>query len=148
MPDRCFRCGREITNKKSVEAGYGPICAKKIKEMRESVQEDSKPTIVEQELAAESRWKILSQVSNVNDHRKNCSCGTPIIKGVLASYDHEGGMEVPGYEKKQWVYMHCPKCKYDLAVWKIGITSVDPEAPKVEVMEGEMVEEGNRPESL
>ena len=33
---------------------------------------------------------------------------------------HEGGILVLGMGR-QWVYIHCPKCGYDWALWKLGM---------------------------
>lgn len=34
-------------------------------------------------------------------------------------YPHEGGTKIRGYESRQWIYFHCPKCGYDWALWKL-----------------------------
>ena len=34
-------------------------------------------------------------------------------------YEHDGGVVVQGYAKKQWVYITCPKCQYQWAYWKL-----------------------------
>jgi len=46
-------------------------------------------------------------------------CGEPIHAGTVETYDHEGGVKVTGYEKLQWVYFVCPKCGYQMALWKL-----------------------------
>jgi hypothetical protein len=48
------------------------------------------------------------------------TCGAPLshVKG----YSHEGGWDVRGFARKQWLYRTCPKCRYDWALWKIGVS--------------------------
>jgi hypothetical protein len=138
MSERCFRCGRPLSNLKSQEIGYGPICLKKANEDREKLEKEFKPTIVDEELAFETRRKIQEQIDNLqepHDRCKSVNCKRLVRKGTLASYDHEGGIDAPGYGAKQWFYVHCQKCKYDLAIWKAGIYSVDAEVKKTENLE-------------
>jgi len=47
------------------------------------------------------------------------NCGHPFDLEDIKTFDHEGGIVVKGYDKKQWVYFHCKKCEYDSALWKI-----------------------------
>jgi hypothetical protein len=47
------------------------------------------------------------------------SCGHPFDLDDIQTYNHDGGIEVKGYDKRQWVYFHCKKCEYDSALWKI-----------------------------
>jgi hypothetical protein len=52
----------------------------------------------------------------------NLTCGwcqTDLSGVPIEHYDHDGGYEVPGYEKKQWLYITCPKCHYQWALWKL-----------------------------
>jgi len=54
-----------------------------------------------------------------------CICGKPLIGGWLQSYDHDGGFRVQNslgeeMEKKQWLYVHCSYCGYDMALHKIA----------------------------
>jgi len=46
-------------------------------------------------------------------------CETEIKAINIESYPHEGGIEVNGYSKKQWVYFTCPKCDYQWALHKL-----------------------------
>jgi hypothetical protein len=39
-------------------------------------------------------------------------------------YNHPDGWivkEAPGIEHKLWIYVHCRKCGYDTAIWKLGV---------------------------
>ena len=35
------------------------------------------------------------------------------------SYDHDDGVEVEGFERRQWVYFRCPGCGYDWSLRKL-----------------------------
>ena len=52
-------------------------------------------------------------------HGSCVTCGMPFDLDDIKTYDHEGGIAVKGYDKKQWVYLHCKKCEYDSALWKV-----------------------------
>jgi len=51
----------------------------------------------------------------------HCGCGTPFCFGFLRSYDHSGGLDVPGFEAPQWFYIHCFECGYDMSITHLGI---------------------------
>lgn len=36
-------------------------------------------------------------------------------------YDHPSGWIVPGYEKKQWLYIKCANCGEEISLWKLGV---------------------------
>jgi len=50
--------------------------------------------------------------------RTHCTCGEPIHPEEIEMYPHEGGIEIRN-QGRQWVYIHCPKCGYDWALWKL-----------------------------
>jgi len=64
---------------------------------------------------------------SLEDYRKQikddkCSCGyVGLSKLRIEHYDHDGGWPVEGFEEKQWLYVTCPKCGYQWALWKLGI---------------------------
>jgi hypothetical protein len=51
----------------------------------------------------------------------HCGCGTHFCFGFLRSYDHSGGIAVPGFEEPQWFYVHCFECGYDMSITHLGI---------------------------
>lgn len=54
--------------------------------------------------------------------RNNCSCGfVGLNKLKIEHYTHNGGWIVEGFQDKQWLYVTCPKCGYQWALWKLGI---------------------------
>jgi hypothetical protein len=83
--------------------------------MRKELEEESMtPTIIDQELAYNSIQKI-TRVTGI----KRCHCGGELF-GVL-TFDHCGGVSIPGFGEPQWLFLHCEKCGYDTALWKLGI---------------------------
>ena len=36
-------------------------------------------------------------------------------------YQHSSGWIVPGYEKKQWLYIKCANCGEEISLWKLGV---------------------------
>jgi len=36
-------------------------------------------------------------------------------------YVHSSGWIVPGYEKKQWLYIKCANCGEEISLWKLGV---------------------------
>ena len=57
----------------------------------------------------------------INETEPTCICGAT-LKGNGIDYwgPHDGGIHVEGETEKQWVYVHCSKCGYDMALWKIS----------------------------
>jgi hypothetical protein len=39
----------------------------------------------------------------------------------IQHYDHEGGWPVMGFTENQWLYIICPGCEYEWALWKLGV---------------------------
>lgn len=46
-------------------------------------------------------------------------CGSFFRPSSVHCYPHANGYEVEGYVDKQWVYLTCPKCGYQWALWKL-----------------------------
>lgn len=63
----------------------------------------------------------LEQIEEEILKRKGCcaNCGARLKKGSIRSSDHPEGIEVKGFQQKQWVYFHCSKCGIDSALWKV-----------------------------
>lgn len=55
----------------------------------------------------------------VVDHNAECYCKYKFTKSDIRSYDHYAGISVLGYPFKQWVYLTCQDCHYQMAIWKI-----------------------------
>lgn len=78
------------------------------------------------------RWRecppTLKEISEWVDEQKiPCDCATRknikgdvILQGSnIKSYNHDGGWRIEGCLRLQWVYVHCPTCSYDWALWKL-----------------------------
>ena len=64
----------------------------------------------------------VAKVFRKKFRRLNCTCGKDISKELIRYYTpHEGGYEIPFEKEKCWLYVHCPKCEQDLAIWKLGV---------------------------
>ena len=50
--------------------------------------------------------------------RAHCRCGEPIHPEHVQMYPHSHGIQIEDIGK-QWVYIHCPSCRYDWALWKL-----------------------------
>jgi hypothetical protein len=93
-PTRCLRCGRALRSARSVAAGYGPTCTRKVREAAKAeVVAQYKPHLVaaaeeliEQGGLVPLRTGIFLAVSsdgsrNYRTHRAACSCPAG-VKGV------------------------------------------------------------------
>jgi hypothetical protein len=49
-------------------------------------------------------------------------CNTPFSRNdPIIHYQHPSGWIVPGFEKKQWLFIVCPKCEHQWSLWKLGV---------------------------
>jgi len=56
---------------------------------------------------------------------KTCKwCNTP-LPTKIEHYPHDGGWWVQGHFTRLWLYVTCPKCGYQWALWKLGIPKVE-----------------------
>lgn len=50
------------------------------------------------------------------------SCDSPLASPITVEhYPHDGGWQVDTFPKRQWLYVVCGNCKYQNALWKLGI---------------------------
>lgn len=52
-------------------------------------------------------------------------CGADLPANIQF-YPHPNGWDVVGYQHKLWLYVRCPRCGYDWALWKLGIRRGEP----------------------
>lgn len=51
-----------------------------------------------------------------------CSCGFTGLRDLpIQHYVHPGGWKLEGFPKLQWLYVECPKCFRQWALWKLGV---------------------------
>lgn len=52
--------------------------------------------------------------------RNSCNwCGANLKNQPIGHYPHKGGLAVADFEEKQWLYITCPQCSYQWALWKL-----------------------------
>ena len=62
-------------------------------------------------------------------HDPYCRWCEAKLTGPVYGYQHSGGVEVPGLKGRWWLYLKCPKCGYDWALWKVkNLIGVGPRA--------------------
>jgi hypothetical protein len=70
---------------------------------------------------------IAYKKPSLEDYRKQitrdeCGCGRKGLKSLpIEHYNHDGGWPIEGFKEKQWLYVTCPKCGYQWALWKLGV---------------------------
>ena len=71
---------------------------------------------------------------------KQCHCGyVYTANDKVERYNHAGGWIVEGYPGRQWLWVTCPRCKFDMSLWKIDVHGdVDhlPDAPLADASMG------------
>jgi len=68
-----------------------------------------------------SRDEILKFLTENNEKLKCVGCGRSLIDTIwyLDHYPHDGGIYLKEYGRRMWVYIHCEKCGYETALWKL-----------------------------
>jgi hypothetical protein len=60
----------------------------------------------------------------VRDHcdpaRSRCLCGRDLRGDEVRGYPHDAGWETDN--GKMWLFIHCPVCGHEMALWKIGVS--------------------------
>jgi len=50
------------------------------------------------------------------------TCSFDLRNEPILHYNHSSGWPVEGYNEKQWLFITCPKCGYQNALWKLGVS--------------------------
>ena len=66
---------------------------------------DSKP-------GAQKYWQHIK--------KPTCLCGHDLHGQPILHYPHDAGWTVEGCNERQWLFITCPKCGYQNALWKLG----------------------------
>ena len=54
--------------------------------------------------------------------RTHCLCGYDLqYEDIIYYKPHESGWKIPGETELVWLYVKCPLCGYDMAIWKMGV---------------------------
>ena len=112
----CTKCGREIHNPESVKNGMGPVCAGKTQHKSYSQGSDGLDPFFPKLLDPDLAELFLKQLQVLNCK----SCGTPLPRAIK-HYEHEGGWEVLGFQKKQWLFIECLNCEHEWSLNKLGV---------------------------
>jgi len=70
----------------------------------------------------------MARVVNANDFLIGKRCywdDTPLSGQTVHLYKHSGGWKVRGFVDLQWLYVVCPKCGYQWALWKLGLSRTE-----------------------
>ena len=51
-----------------------------------------------------------------------CHCGYNLMNEPILAYAHGDGWEVEETDEIQWLFIKCPKCAYDHALWRLGVS--------------------------
>jgi len=55
----------------------------------------------------------------VDEHDVRClTCNARLASSHMKYYPHDGGIHVEGMGRL-WIYLECPKCGYQNALWKL-----------------------------
>jgi hypothetical protein len=66
--------------------------------------------------------KFRKLYGNIESRKPLCLCGYDLSKEPIVYYvPHSDGWTVEGETQKVWLYVKCPKCGYDMAIWKMGV---------------------------
>lgn len=117
----CLICGRKLTDPDSVKRGIGPVCWSKIE--REDRRERQVKSIWSKACNPDLNPEGLDLIElahRIEEHKPSCICGATLRGYNIDHYGpHDGGEIVRGYGDPRWVYVHCDRCGYDMAIHKI-----------------------------
>lgn len=68
-------------------------------------------------LAPDQAEPFLKQIKKFT-----CSCGADLKDQPIIAYPHGAGWKVKDLDSLQWLYIVCPKCHYQWALWKLGVS--------------------------
>ena len=124
MTTTCRRCSRLLKKPSSIKHGYGDTCYRKKMAGDARQGKGMDPcTVTDRALAGrtyESVHRLVLLLDETTRARGNMLAGANINTLPVESFDTDNGVIPPGFGKPQGFYLHSEK--YDLAVWKIGIT--------------------------
>lgn len=126
----CRRCSRNLKKPSSIKHGYGNVCYRKRMSGDTRTARQMDPcTITDPDLASKVFQAIYRIIRGGPGIPVQCApadiahglflTGQDIKTLPLESFDHDGGMIMPGFGKPQMFCLHTEK--YDLAISKIRI---------------------------
>ena len=78
-------------------------------------------SMTEQQSQREYTFKQLYDACKTHE----CKCGTHLPENTMKSFsdlsnDPTYGYKIKRFKTLQWVWLECPKCGYQNALWKLG----------------------------
>ena len=71
----------------------------------------------------ESEAERFRKLYGTDGRRTTCLCGCELKDEPIVYYvPHSDGWIVKGETQKVWLYVKCPKCGYDMSIWKMGVS--------------------------
>lgn len=68
----------------------------------------------------EAVWHEIQSVRDGRGGRTTCFCGASLSGIDVETYPHGDGWKTD--IGKVWIYVTCPKCGYQWAIWKLGVS--------------------------
>lgn len=94
--------------------------------MRGQYKDDSKSKNHNLEkYVGESTDEVMQNVEDYAQEIKETTCrwcGADLSKESIMGYPHSRGWTVYGKKEKYWLYIICPNCQYQWALWKLGVS--------------------------
>jgi hypothetical protein len=88
---------------------------------------DKKENPTKMKARIDSSYEKILPEDEAEKYRKhmispNCLCGRHLTLDPIIYYTpHPDGYTVKGEPQKCWLYVKCPSCGYDMALWKMGV---------------------------
>ena len=118
-----MRCGRALSDPRSVARRYGPTCWKRVRIESERDYQDwltEYSSIEDSAIAAKTLKEVWRRALDlVGD--QTCCCGEMLSSGDLLSFDHGDGAPLRGYSAPQWVFLRCSRCQNEINLIRLGI---------------------------
>jgi hypothetical protein len=69
----------------------------------------------------ENLAEIYDFIEGISEHVSCVGCGKPLseVPHYWCFEEHDGGVYVEEFDKRLWIWVHCSKCGYDNALWKL-----------------------------
>lgn len=109
---KCPNCGVELYTVDVIQA-HKERCPQQIKMSKKFDTGDP-------ELTVEQAEPFVNRLIEVGG-AKCSACGDRLDGQPIKARSHSGGWTVKGLSEKQWLYIICPRCKCQNALWKLGV---------------------------
>lgn len=111
----CRRCGRALTDPKSVKNGVGPVCIHKMDRDQAFPESDNKTKILGWDIAQ----KVIESIPSYR--RDKCRFCEGDLDHTVYYYEHDGGWFVESLGKKVWLWLECSKCGQQWSLTHLGV---------------------------